>query len=89
MCENELWVIANTYEGNDMPTGPNPSEAGLSENMVYRVIDIVHDADQEAETFLMVINEKGELWSISNRHVRVVEFTDRDGRPLRVFREHI
>lgn len=82
----ELWVRPNTYEGNDVPTGPTPETAGLRDDMLYRVIDISHDNDHESETFLILINEDGEIWSVSNRHLRVEDVTNREGTSRRVFR---
>ena len=87
MCGDlELWVTPCTYVGEDFPEGPTPETAGLRENILYRVLDVAHDTQRDSETYIVVVNEEGELWSISNRHVRVEDATNHEGSSRRVFR---
>jgi len=74
----ELWVYPEPYTGKDTPLGPTPEIAGLKPEKMYRVIGMSYDAEPDTEAFVIVVNEVGEIWFISNRHVRVAEALKED-----------
>jgi Golgi nucleoside diphosphatase len=67
-----IWVTPVPYKGNDEVTGPTPEKAGLIEGQEYLVVDFEGNCnpDYDKEAFVGVINREGELWYISNRHLR-------------------
>lgn len=69
----DLWVYPEPYVGEDTPLGPTPEIAGLSEDKAYRVLGMSYDSEPDTEAFVIVVNDAGEIWFISNRHVRVAE----------------
>lgn len=71
MTQNTIWVTPNKYRGKDFPIGPTPEKAGLVGGGEYLVVDIINDTNPDSEMFLVVINDNGELWHVSNRHLRV------------------
>lgn len=50
---------------------PRPLQSGFSEQHAYRVLGI-YSASESAECFLILSNDRSELWFVSNRHFRVV-----------------
>ena len=74
----DLWVYPEPYTGEDTPLGPTPEVAGLRSDKTYRVIGMSYDAEPDTEAFVIVVNENGEIWFISNRHVRVAEALKED-----------
>ena len=67
----DLWVYPEPYQGSDTPLGPTIEDAKLSPEKVYKVIGMSYDAAPDTEAFVIVVNEFGEIWFISNRYVRV------------------
>jgi hypothetical protein len=68
---NLIWVIRNDYLGaGDFPQGPSPENAGLIEGREYLVLKIDYD-ERYDEAVLLIVNDLGEIWSLSNRHLRV------------------
>ena len=76
----EQWVVPCTYKGKDIPPGPTPEEAGLTQEAAgfeephaYLVVATVEDCDENGEIWYNVINQQGQTWSLSNRHFRTVQ----------------
>jgi hypothetical protein len=66
-----VWVTPNTYLGEgDFPHGATPSDAGLKFNHDYLLLKIDYD-ERYDEAVILVVNDKGEVWSLSNRHLRI------------------
>jgi hypothetical protein len=68
-----IWVTPNMYVGTgNFPEGPTPEQANLIRGNEYLVLTTSTVNMNPTEEFgLLVVNDKGELWVISNRHVRV------------------
>lgn len=78
-----LRVRIHALHGVNAPT-PSPEFAGFSENAVYPVIGVI-EHDPSGEMFLVLPNNKGEIWRLSNRHVRyVAEDSESNDRPTYV-----
>lgn len=67
----DVYVRVEQFKGERAPQ-PLPLSSGFSENRIYRVLGI-HTASESAEAFLILKNDRNEMWFISNRHFRVVE----------------
>jgi hypothetical protein len=67
----DLFVIIKQMQGERSPQ-PLPLSNGFSEGLVYEVLGI-HTASESAEAFLILRNDRDEMWFISNRHVRVAD----------------
>lgn len=67
-----IWVTPDPYfqEGNDFPIGPTPEDAKLETDKDYLVLNIEYD-ERYDEAVVLVVNDYGEIWSLSNRHLRV------------------
>jgi len=65
-----VFVEINQLEGPHAPR-PLPLENGFSEDSFYEVLGI-HTASESAEAFLILRNDRNEMWFISNRHCRIV-----------------
>lgn len=66
-----IWVTPNQYVGeNDFPHGPTPAQSGLVEGREYLLLKIDYD-ERYDEAVMLVVNDAGEVWSLSNRHLRV------------------
>ncbi len=48
---------------------PRPLSSGFSTNAAYRVLGM-ESFSESSETFLMLSNDRDEIWFVSNRHVR-------------------
>jgi hypothetical protein len=71
-----IWVTPNVYlGGGDFPYGPTPEDASLFIDKKYLLLKIEYD-ERYDEAVMLVVNEKGEVWSISNRHLRVSSVYD-------------
>lgn len=77
-----LWVTPVPYRGHQGPEGPSPKEAGLREGIGYRVLAMHDDGRMDSEAYFSVVNEEGEVWFISNRHLRVLQAEDINGTPV-------
>lgn len=53
------------------PPHPLPLESGFSADVAYRALGI-HSPSETSECYLIVANDRDEVWFISNRHFRVV-----------------
>lgn len=69
-----MWVTPVPYTGTgDFPKGPTPDEAKLHSGKDYPVVDIDYNEHTD-ECVILVVNDYGEIWSLSNRHLRVSIF---------------
>jgi hypothetical protein len=66
--DNDLYVLIREMEGERAPQ-PRPLQNGFSENTAYRVLGL-HSASETSEAYLILANDREELWFISNKHVR-------------------
>lgn len=66
--ENDLYVVVREMQGERAPQ-PRPLQSGFSENIAYRVLGL-HSASETSEAYLILTNDREELWFISNKHVR-------------------
>lgn len=55
----------------ELPNGPmpRPLSSGFSPGSAYRVLGM-ESFSETSETYLMLSNDRDEIWFISNRHVR-------------------
>lgn len=72
-----IYIQPNLYVRIQQMTGerapqPLPMANGFSDDRVYEVLGI-HTPSETAEAYLILKNDRDEIWFISNRHVRVVE----------------
>ena len=67
----DIFVTVRQMGGERAPQ-PLPLSNGFSEGIAYEVLGI-HTASESAEAFLILRNDRDEMWFISNRHVRVVD----------------
>lgn len=58
-------------EGKFAPQ-PKPLENGFSECGTYKVLGIIEHSP-DGELWLILANDKNEIWRISNRHVRYID----------------
>ncbi|MBS1713081.1 MAG: hypothetical protein JST30_01955 [Armatimonadetes bacterium] len=71
-----LFVRIEQLEGENAPR-PLPLSSGFSVGRAYEVLGI-HAPSESSEAFLILKNDRDEIWFVSNRHVRIVEH-----RPVR------
>lgn len=67
----DIFVKIKQMEGDHAPH-PLPLSSGFSEGLSYEILGI-HTASESAEAFLILRNDRDEMWFISNRHVRIVD----------------
>ena len=65
--ENDLYVVVHEMQG-DCASLPKPLPNGFSEHLAYRVLGL-HSASETSEAYLILANDREELWFISNKHV--------------------
>lgn len=63
-----LYVRIVELEGDNAPR-PLPLSSGFSAEQAYRVLGIFSPSET-SEAFLIMANDRDEIWFISNRHVR-------------------
>lgn len=68
--EDGIYVRIEEVTGQRAPT-LKPLESGFDSDHAYRVLGIFNPSET-AEAYLIMSNERDELWFISNRHVRTV-----------------
>ena len=66
-----LFVVVHQMEGERAPR-PQPLPNGFSEQTAYRVLG-VHSPSETGEAYLILSNDRDEIWFISNRHFRTWE----------------
>jgi hypothetical protein len=68
-----LWLEPGHYvrieEMNDGPE-PRPFKSGFSRNVAYRIMG-VFSPSETSEAYMILTNDRDELWFISNRHLRI------------------
>ncbi|MGD9945316.1 MAG: hypothetical protein AB7L76_10160 [Burkholderiaceae bacterium] len=70
MIHIESGVYVRVQELDPGPM-PRPLQSGFSERNAYRVLGI-YSASESAECYLILSNDRDELWFVSNRHFRIV-----------------
>lgn len=68
--ENGLYVRIQPLNGPRAPQ-PAPLDSGFNVEAAYRVLGM-HNPSETADAYLMLSNDRDELWFICTRHVRVV-----------------
>ena len=68
---NDVYVRIEQMQGERAPQ-PLPLSNGFSRENSYEVLGI-HTASESADAFLILRNDRDEMWFISNRHVRIVD----------------
>lgn len=78
----DLFVRIQEVQGARAPM-PKPLESGFSPDRLYRVLGI-YSPSETAEAYLILPNDRDEIWFISQRHVRfgVLKQTDAHHLPL-------
>ena len=66
-----LYMTVKEMGGERAPR-PLPSQSGFSANVAYRVLG-VHTPSETAEAYVILSNDRDEVWFISNRHLRTWE----------------
>jgi len=69
--KQDVFVVIRQMNGENAPR-PLPLSSGFSEGLTYEVLGI-HSASESGEAFLILRNDRDEMWFISNRHVRIVD----------------
>ncbi|MBY0313947.1 MAG: hypothetical protein K2Q26_00375 [Bdellovibrionales bacterium] len=69
MIHLEAGIYVRVQESEGAPR-PKPLESGFSLDRAYRVMGIFNPSET-SEAFLILSNDRDEIWFISNRHVRV------------------
>ena len=62
-------VRIHQFEGARPPM-PLPLESGFSPERTYEILGL-HCPSESGEAYLILVNDAGQLWFISNRHVQV------------------
>jgi len=76
-CLMSLFIQPNLYvrieqmEGDRAPR-PLPLASGFSPDRFYEILG-VQSLSESSEAFLILKNDRDEMWFISNRHCRLVE----------------
>ena len=68
--ESGLYVRIQQLEGPRAPQ-PQPLSSGFGSETAYRVLGM-HNPSETADAYLMLSNDRDEIWFICTRHVRVV-----------------
>jgi hypothetical protein len=63
-----LFVVVNQMAGERAPR-PLPLSSGFSEGMAYRILGL-HSPSETGEAYLILSNDRDEIWFVSNRHFR-------------------
>jgi hypothetical protein len=71
-----VYVRIQEMEGDHAPR-PLPLKSGFSPDRHYEVLG-VHTPSESAEAFLILKNDRDEMWFISNRHCRIVNLVKLD-----------
>lgn len=72
-------VIKVTIAEHPRAPHPLPLESGFTEGTIYEVLG-VGDYSETSEAYFLMVNDLGQFWWISNRHVKlhsVERITDR------------
>ena len=66
-----IFVTIRQMESANAPQ-PLPLASGFSEGLAYEVLGM-HAASETSEAYLILRNDRDEMWFISNRHLRIVD----------------
>lgn len=66
--ENDLYVVVHEMRDARAPQ-PRPLQSGFSVDIAYRVLGL-HSASETSEAYLILVNDRDEIWFISNKHLR-------------------
>lgn len=67
--QTELWVTVNESDRPNAPV-PRPLSSGFSSSRSYRVLGM-HCPTETSEAYLILCNDRDEIWFISNQHFRL------------------
>ena len=70
--EPGLYVRIEQLEHERAPQ-PLPLASGFTESAAYRVVGM-HCASETSEAYLILVNDRDEIWFVSNKHVRAHAF---------------
>lgn len=81
--DSRLYVSICPVEGDRSPVPHPVRHARLSTDRLYKVLGM-YNASETSECLLILSNDDGELWFISNRHLRAAGLFDGDAlsRPM-------
>jgi len=79
--QEELWVTVQESERPNAPL-PRPLSSGFSNGKAYRVLGM-HCPSETSEAYMILCNDRNEMWFISNQHFRV-EMGERYSRSVYV-----
>lgn len=77
-----LWLEQGLYVRiEELETGPRPLplSSGFSPNTAYRVLGCFNPAET-SDAWMILSNDRQEIWFICNRHLRTVELRGNDTR---------
>ncbi len=66
----DLYVVIAQLDHARAPQ-PLPLQNGFSEAYAYRILGL-HTPSETSEAYLILSNDRDEIWFISNRHVRTL-----------------
>jgi len=69
--QQELWVVVQESERPNAPV-PRPLSSGFSTDKAYQVLGL-HCPSETSEAYLILCNDRNELWFVSNQHFRIAE----------------
>jgi len=75
-----IYVVIHQLNGSRAPR-PMPLESGFSNDVAYRMLGL-HSPSETSECYLMLANDRDELWFISNRHCRFHKILEAGCPPL-------
>lgn len=75
-----LHVRIEPFEGANPPM-PDPLRSGFDKERTYEVLGM-HVPSETAEAYVILRNDRDEIWFISNRHLRVVDVESRVREPV-------
>lgn len=77
--EPGLYVRMQPLQGPRAPQ-PQPLDSGFNAETAYRVLGM-HNPSETADAYLVLANDRDELWFICTRHLRVVGVRPDTQRP--------
>jgi hypothetical protein len=78
----KVYVRIEEFPGDNAPR-PLPLRSGFSEDRHSEVLGI-HTPSESAEAFLILKNDRDEMWFISNRHCRIVDHREFEQKLLEI-----
>lgn len=78
VIEKDLYVVIRELDHERAPQ-PRPLQSGFSNAIAYRVLGL-HSASETSEAYLILANDRDEIWFISNKHVRAHGIFTRESR---------